>query len=136
MTRIPYTSLTATRAQSNGTEWPMFLLVNPSVSSRTVIITDILSTFNANNIAVEGRVYLNPTITANGTVLSINSLHQINTVPSVCAAFYSPTIANNGTLLYLTSLFNSSSILEERIGLILDSGNTFLVTVKPFATGL
>lgn len=85
-------------------EVPVMLLKNPSGSGKVLSINQILL-INRHTVSslVIFRCYSSPTITANGTAISIPTLDIGSGNTTVAEAYQSPTISANGTLMMTTT---------------------------------
>lgn len=85
-------------------EVPVILLKNPSGSGKVLSIDQILL-INRHTVSslVIFRCYSSPTITANGTAVSIPTLDIGSGNTTVAEAYQSPTISANGTLMMTTT---------------------------------
>jgi hypothetical protein len=107
---------------------PIFLLKNPSGSTKNVRIWRTLIMSSANSTF--WQVYRNPTITTNGTALAIQNL-KLSGPASVVTAFSSPTISANGTLMISTQYGGSSiapqSVLEFELAPFVEQNENLLL---------
>lgn len=91
------------RTGVGATEVPVMILKNPSGSGKVISINQILLV-NRHTVSsnVVFRCYTSPTITANGTAITIPTLDVGSGKTTVAQAFRSPTISANGTLAFTT----------------------------------
>jgi len=125
---------------SPGTSETAFMLLsNPATSGKSLFM------FNQNmsvNSAATGataifRFYINPTVTTNGTTITPNNNRVNSQSPtSLMKAYSSPTVSANGT--FLVDLVTSSQIgtLQSNDFVILDPGNSLLVTLTASAANI
>lgn len=122
------TSLSAVGA----TQLPFFLIKNPSGSGVTVKLRKLIYS-NSHTVAgswIRFRVYMNPTITSDGTALSEIALDVGSGKTASATTFLSPTISANGSLvLDLMCLAGQQSELDASDGVQLRANNSMLVTV-------
>lgn len=108
-----------------------YLLKNPVASSKSLRLDKIILGLGSN--AGTFRIYRAPTITSNGTALTISNKHiQTSPTATVMQAFSQPTISANGTLLRPVSLTTSIGQVELNYeGLfILEAGFNLLITAQ------
>jgi hypothetical protein len=110
-----------------------FYLTNPNASGKTVRITDIIIGVDKGALFVvsQFRFYRDPTITVNGTALTISKAKKSQSAASVCSAYSSPTASANGTLFKLmqvTSGLNNYECVEMEI--IIEANEKLLITVQ------
>jgi hypothetical protein len=115
-------------------------LLNPSGSGKNLIILKIvLSCFDTITSAVYFRIYANPTITGNGTALTISN-GRIMTSPtaSIANAYRDPTTSAIGTFRFsgITPGGTAGNSLPLQIcgGLIIEPNNRLLITAKADGT--
>ena len=120
-------------ATTAGTDNPILLVKNPSGSGKTLKLVTRFYGCNVNNVLVTYKLYLNPTITSNGTSLTINATKQSSPPSTVATAFYLPTISSNGTLIDTYVIGQNSTGVQIKDDLIqqLDSNNNWLITADP-----
>lgn len=115
------------------TELPVVYFRNPSGSSRTVKIVKILAN-NSHTVSsgVRFRVYINPTVSANGTALTEVALDVGSGNSPSADAFSSPTVSANGNQIAdITApafMIGPSIELVPANGLQLRANNTLLIT--------
>lgn len=126
-------------ATSNGisiagvAEVPFFLLKNPNGSGKTV-------RFSVVELGVEAstafpsvfRIYRNPTITSNGTSVTINNLLN-GGAASAITTFKQPTISANGTVLMASVVPATAKLMFDQ-GLTISANENLLVTAEPSQT--
>lgn len=126
-------------------EAPLFLLINTSTNLKLARLRRWIfgapifqapgtlgTTVGTDNIY---RLYLNPTVTGNGTSITVNNMRQTakNIVSSTLTAFKQPTVSGNGTLLMSLDVITGGSapfIVQENFSRWLEPGSTFLVTAQ------
>lgn len=131
------------------TETAVFLVKNPSGSGKKLKLNLMLlgllqSVGSATGNQDAFRLYLDPTITANGTALTINNLYSQTGAPAtVMTAFFSPTVTANGTKLgtyAVSTQGNGTAIVPQAGTRILDPNHNWLITqtgiVNGAATGI
>ena len=116
---------------SGTSEQALLLLKNPSGSGKKILTSHFnfgLDTTTAREVI---RVYKNPTVTSNGTSLTIeNTLIKASPPSSACEAYKFPTVSSNGTLLNMTIMpANQPSRGFNRFYLV-EPDNSILVTVE------
>jgi len=119
---------------SNETDY--LLLKNPSGSNKILKIKkfDLGVDFNNAPPSVY-RIYRDPTITANGTALTISNIRKSGSV-SIASAFRSPTISARGTLLVAQSFLGGTPTNEHNLGFIIEAGENILITMDNGATNV
>ena len=114
---------------ATGAERDFILLKNPSGSGKVVNIHEIVMTVDENiGATYRFKLYLNPTITSNGTSITPVNARQVGTVAVSSTVYYTPTISTRGTLVYVSSWTLSSPTLRF-VRLLLDPDNNYLLTV-------
>ena len=126
-----FTTSTDLVSISGTSEQAFLLLRNPSGSGKKILTSHFnfgLDTTTAREII---RVYKNPTVTSDGTGLTIsNTLIKSSPPSSSCEAYKSPTVSANGSLLNMTIMpANQPSRGFNRFYLV-EPGNSILVTVE------
>lgn len=113
---------------TNNTETPFAYVTNPSASGKTLKI--YLISFGAPSTgSVVYRTYVNPTVTANGTALTIIGGRVTGQNASVASAFKSPTVSANGTLLSVhRQNLNQDLLVIRDYDLFIEPGGSMLVT--------
>jgi len=114
---------------SGTSEFPLLLLKNPSGSGRSLLLTHFNFAVDSSVTRSCFRVYGAPTITSDGTSVTIRS-NLIGGSGSVAQAYKNPTISANGGLLSTILLpTNHLSNGQNRI-ISVPAGQNFLITVK------
>lgn len=128
--------LTTNFVSISGTSVVNFLLLrNPNNSGKTIRIKKIVYQHRikvATDIS-RFRIYRNPTITSNGTALTINKMIFTQPNTPVLLSSLTPTISSVGTLFKVYTVVNSLLIDEDLTFFILPNEN-ILVTVQNAAT--
>jgi hypothetical protein len=127
-------------ANVGSSEKNLLHLLNPSGSGKNLIIWKIiLSCFDTISSQVYFRVYANPTITGNGTALTISN-GRIMTSPtaSIANAYHSPTTSALGVLRFSGVTIGGTAAqslpLQIAGGLILEPNNRLLITGRADGT--
>lgn len=123
----------------SGTENNVLLLSNPAGSGKNIKLYMLTIGFsNTINIMATMRWYANPTVTANGTGLTIRRMKIGGSSSSACSAYDGPTTSATGTLyghLLVSGGPNNSAFVYNFNGsLVLAPGNTILFTGTPDGT--
>lgn len=115
------------------TDNPILLVKNPSVSGKTLVIVIRIYGCSITNVACMFRLYVDPTITSNGTALSVNPGLVGNPTASIASAFKLPTTTSFGTLYdsYIISQNSVGSPIQENQVLQLPPGHNWLITAAP-----
>jgi hypothetical protein len=129
-------------------ETPVFLIKNPNGSGKKLKVSLLILGISPSVGSATGntdlfRLYADPTITTNGTALTISNLDtQTGPPTSVMTAFFSPTVSANGTKLgtYCVSSQSGSLVVPQNAGRVLDANHNWLITqigvVNGAATGV
>jgi len=124
---------------ANTDENNFFLLKNPNASGKLVRIWEsIISMTKGTGSAFSNfRIYKNPTITANGTALTINKIRSSQSASSVCSAYYNPTISARGTLIdkFVIATDHFGELIDN-LGRYLEANENMLVTIEPQNSGI
>lgn len=120
------------------TEFDLLLFKNTSAAAGTLVrlyeqvvaIPD--SAANTRSVI---RVYRNPTITTNGTALTIAGL-RTGQAATVAQAFSSPTISARGTLVQIYGVTNSPVVREINLSRYVEPGDSILFTCTPSSVGV
>lgn len=116
---------------NSGTEYPIIYARNPVGSSKTVYVRAI-TTGNTTGASksITLKVYANPTVTVNGSVLPATSMHVGGGAPaSTTLVTSAPTVTSNGTVLSQIVCTNEQGNLDYDWGLLVAPGNAILVTL-------
>lgn len=119
---------------SSTTDNPIMLIKNPSGSGKNLYIIDIFTGTTESTVATKYQVFANPTVTTNGTSLTVRS-RTIKTSPTatVMEAYSGPTVSASGNSL---SIFvnqqaqNAVSIITS-FQVRVEANNTLLITGRP-----
>jgi hypothetical protein len=112
------------------TERDFLLLRNPAASGKVFTIEELLMTSDENiGATYRVRIYLNPTITANGTSITPINARQVGTTAVSALVSSLPTISARGALAYVKNFTIGSPVVESGV-LLLDPGNNYLVTMQ------
>ncbi len=117
-----------------GTSEVSFALIKNTSSTKSLRIR--LITFTRSSTGAEPaffRLYRDPTITTNGTALTINNIKK-GGAASIATAFHTPTISANGTLLYAAGYTNALVPIDFDLGFLIQPLENLLITVKPDTT--
>lgn len=107
---IMFESTTGVVSTGSIAEVPFFLLTNPNASGKNVRINTIIFTAPRSGDVLY-NCYVDPTITANGTALSIVGGRQTNQATTVVTTFRSSTASANGTLFFSTDIASGNDIV-------------------------
>ena len=123
-------SMTAFLSVSGISETPLYLLRNPLLIF--LLLHFFSLSFSADSNTARGiyRFYAQPTITANGTALTIGNNFIGHPTASVALASISPTISANGTFLAAFLLGTSQNTFIVRRSLVIPAGVNILATVQ------
>lgn len=115
---------------NGGVEANVVLFRNPNGSGKKVYIRNItFSNTQGAGKSVTMRVYANPTVTANGTVLSVVSMNVGGgAVFPVILTNTSPTTSSRGTKLNVLAQTNEQGTMDYDWGLIVNANNSLLIT--------
>jgi hypothetical protein len=126
------------------TETATFLIKNPTGSGKVLKLNFILcgllqSVGSATGNQDVFRLYLDPTVTANGTAVTISNLYSTSSpAASVMTAFSSPTVTANGTKLGVYAVAtqgNDTCLMPQHLTRILDPGHSWLFTQAGIVNG-
>lgn len=126
-----FTGTTDLNSIANSSEHPYLYLNNPSSSGKPIMVTHGVIGVDATNVRSIFKFWKNPTVSANGTAVSIvNTWFDASAPASVCQLFRDPTVTSNGTLMNMKiKNANSESGGINRI-YWLSPGNSILITVE------
>lgn len=115
-------------------ETDFVLFRNPSGSGKIIRLHDIDYIYNKGAGIGIVRIYLNPTITSDGTPLNINNKYINYPNSPIAQAYLSPITTAKGTI---RKTFGQSAVgtysEEQHLGLIMPANSTLLLTVQPAA---
>lgn len=117
-------------------ETPFLLFNNPVGSGKIISLLRIVIGANGNQSSGSiFRFYFNPTITVNGTTLSIVNNRVGSSLTSIATAFSQPTASSNGTFAFPRVFPNAFGSVEIDLSWkpILQAGVSALVTVAAAA---
>lgn len=87
-----------TNLNANTAETRLIYLVNSSANSKTIYLANLLMAVDASSSNwCNFQIYYNPTVTANGTALTIRNLRAGSATATAMNAYSSPTVTSNGT---------------------------------------
>jgi hypothetical protein len=125
------------------TETAVFLIKNPNASGKNLKLLNLIMGLSPSVGSATGnndvfRLYVDPTITTNGTALTVSNLNSETSPPAtVMTAFSSPTIAANGTKLaaYDVSSSGGSTLIPQGGTRILGPNHSWLITQTGVVNG-
>lgn len=124
---------------SGTAEVALFYFTNPNASGKLCRITDLFLGLEkgASTVASEFRFYRDPTITANGTAITIRKALKSQSTSSVCSAYFSPTASANGSLMrcFAQSLGQTLYYADE-MEIMIEANEKILITATPSVTGV
>lgn len=117
-------------------ETDFVLLKNPIASGKLVRFWEQLLAMQGSTPSQSTiiRVYMNPTITTNGTAMTVAKLRSSLGIPSVVQAFYSPTISARGTLMTTYMITTGTFTRELDLARFMEENATLLFTAQPTNT--
>lgn len=107
------------------------LITNPAGSGKLLYLSGISITPVTNGRTFTARLYINPTITANGTLITRSSVQVTTTPPTSAVNVYSlPTISARGTLVrtYSSGQFQDTANLVQTNLMVISAGRSVLLT--------
>lgn len=117
-------------------ELPFLLVKNPVASGKNIRFRDMV--IGAGEITVgKGnvlRVYRNPTITANGTALTINKLKSSGSSP-IANVFKLSTLSDFGTEVFHATYTNDSFREDFDLGFFIEQNENVLITMQATDSG-
>lgn len=118
---------------NSGVDTPMLYLKNPTGSGKSLYVWKIQAGTSITNTSVIFKVFKNPTITVDGTSLTIVNRYIGSGATSIANAFSKPTASSNGTLMSaLTQGQNSNALIfADDYSIKVDPGNSIIVTASP-----
>lgn len=124
---------------SNTTQTAALLITNPSSATVNIRLNNFYIVTSGTQGISTVTAYINPTISSNGTVLSILNTTIGNANSSSSLAYSAPTASSMGTALF-TTVFNAAGptngILDLKQSIIITPGNSLLFTVTMSDLGL
>jgi hypothetical protein len=119
---------------SGQAETDFLLVTNPNGSGKIAYFEEWIYTYNKGAGISIVRVYINPTITSNGTAQAINKLKPSGTTSTVVSAYRAPTISARGTLRRIIGQSAVGSfVYHTDLTSLLEPNNSMLFTVQPAA---
>jgi hypothetical protein len=135
-----FVSITPDIIFSTTDEIDFILIKNPSGSGRLIRFYDFLFNTSKGTSSVRGdfRFYRNPTITTNGTSITINKIRLSQSTSSICYIYYIPTISARGTLIGKVDnqTFSEGSRRIFNLGRYLEQNENLLITFEPATSGI
>lgn len=118
---------------SAGVDNPIVLIKNPSGSGKVFYLYRTAFGINVENIYGNFKMFKNPTVTANGTALTIVNNRISGSETSSMLAYKLPTVSSNGTRIgsYIVAQNASSLITNEDFAIQLEPNNSILITGDP-----
>ena len=118
---------------SSGTDNPLMLIRNPGGSGKNLYVWKFQAGTSINNVSVKFKMFVNPTITANGAALTIVQRDVGSGVASVMTAFQTPTISALGSpVSQVEQGQNANSVIfADDFTLKLRPGTDLLLTGDP-----
>lgn len=119
---------------ANTAETRLVYLVNSSVNAKLLYLSNILLSVDVSSANwCNFQIYYNPTVTANGTALTISNLRAGSATTSVMTAFSGPTVTANGTRVFFFPYNNSNqsgAVVPYSCNpyIIVPPGNSLLIT--------
>lgn len=115
-----------------GTEYPFLLFDNPNSSGKVVRVINIWQQFFPEATAKWSwmRLYRDPTVTANGTALTILKGKKNQSATSVISAYKVPTITSVGSLIRSGNLVEGTMSYYDNGGLFIDQNEKVLCTIE------
>ena len=134
---LPYVATTNDLSSgTGGAESAQVLILNPANSGKYMQIDRLVLGTNVSTNNNIFRVYANPTITSNGTLLTSTCLClDPNVAAPVCQIYKLPTISNNGTLI-ANYISGPTTSMDHDFGAVLPAGKAILITVRPNTTAV
>lgn len=117
---------------ANATETDMLYLVNPVGSGKKLRCYFIAFGFNGTSTdkSTLFRLYRNPTVTVNGTALTVKKLKTSGNTP-VILAYSAPTVTVRGTLCSLGNFDFTGTKFDLNLGIYIEAGESALITLTP-----
>lgn len=123
---------------SNGTEQNAILFKNPASSGKKAYISEIsFSNTTGASKSVVVRAYTNPTVTVAGTALTPQSMNiGGGAPPASMVVTLSPSTSGPGTKISAAAQTNEQARILYDWGVILNPGNSILITGTPLANNV
>lgn len=132
-----FSSVTGFVTVSGSTETDFLLMKNPVSSGVLVRFKEFIMTIGgASTNSSIIRFYRSPTITSDGTPLSISKVLPTASQTSAIEVFQSPTISARGSLIQLFSIDFKSFSRDQDLSRFLTDGSNLLVTVDANVTNV
>lgn len=113
----------------------ILLFRNPSGSGKKIFVWAIVAGSTVTNVAIQFKVFANPTITSNGSTITAYPRNIGNSQPSAVGLVTSlPTITANGGFISNISVGQntaSSIIFDSSFSVCIQPGNSILLTGNP-----
>lgn len=119
---------------SSGVETPLILLRNTSATTK-IVLANTRFGFKTETSFSEARLYLNPTVTADGTSIDVKNLLASGAASSVAESFKEPTTSDFGDLVFINRQSTDGRSKGVDKILCLDEGAECLVTIKVDGVG-
>jgi hypothetical protein len=118
---------------TTGTENPILYMTNTSSNTVSAYIESSYCGINTANRQASFEVYTNPTVSANGTVVTPVNRAVGNSATSAMNVYKGPTITSNGSLIStIINAQNANSIsIVDAYNLKILPGNSILITGNP-----
>jgi hypothetical protein len=118
---------------SAGSNNPLLLIKNPVSSGKKVYIFKISAGINVTNVLSNFNIFIDPTITSNGSSQTIVNNYIGGSSSSVCTAFSLPTISVSGTRVRtaVCGQNTNSVVMAEDFSLVLGENHNLLITGNP-----
>lgn len=120
-------------------ETPLFSLANPAANAHPQNVSLFLNVKRLMCGPVSAAIglctfkfYYSPTITGAGTLVTPKNMRLANTAASIMSAHYSPSASSNGT--FICAMVVESNVIDSSGIIVLDPGQTLLVTANPAAS--
>lgn len=134
-----FSTIITNQSNGNTTEVPVFWIENPIGSDRVMRMHWIqfwVTDLTANQEAIL-NIYRNPTVTSNGSTMTITSSRPSKKVASIALSYKAPTVSANGSQLMQFIATSDTSVNElDHVGIFLDDGESLLFTVTQSANGI
>lgn len=111
------------------TERDFVLIKNPTASGKLHRVNELTVTLRSESQDTTIRIYKNPTVTTNGTALTVRNVRTSGNMP-VSQVFSLPTISARGQLVAAYSRNADSLDRKLDLALYLEQGESFLITVE------
>ncbi len=119
------------------TETDFMLIRNPAASGVLARLKEFIMTIggSASNTSIF-RFYRSPTVTSDGTPITVNKVLSIGTPTNQVLCFQTPTISARGTLVQLFAVDFESFSRDQELSRYLAEGSQLLVTVQGSVTNI